>query len=235
MSRHATLPLWESATPVERIEILRRMVDDLYSYVLGESTRHLIAVLERHEPDSSEETKNVQFIVEMARKHPNILSKTCEEGHITSSALVANLTGPSARILLNYHAVLKKWLPFGGHGESELAPWQTALREAREESGLPDLRFFPQEGDPKPIDIDVHVIPRTRACPEHYHLDFRYLLLTERPDLAEPSLESAKIRWTTFSEAMGLELEENTKRFIAKCREILSATERDSETTGSAR
>src|ERR1039458_3925150 len=40
------------------------------------------------------------------------------------------------RILLIHHRKLDKWLPLGGHIELDEDPEQTALREAKEESGL---------------------------------------------------------------------------------------------------
>jgi 8-oxo-dGTP pyrophosphatase MutT (NUDIX family) len=51
------------------------------------------------------------------------------------SALVVN---PSSRhVLLRWHERIGRWMQVGGHGDpGEHDPWQVALREAREETGL---------------------------------------------------------------------------------------------------
>jgi 8-oxo-dGTP pyrophosphatase MutT (NUDIX family) len=215
------LPLWESTTTEDKIDILRDMIDVTNSsYVLGDSMRK-ITTLEDYALGSPQEVNTVLFMIEMIRKHPDILSRTCEEGHITGSALVIDRTGLSVRILLNHHLALRKWLSFGGHAEWEVSPWQIALREAREESRLPDLYFYLEGSEPKLIDIDVHTVPQRDQYPEHLHLDFRYLLFTRKPGLARPSSESREIKWVTFSEAMELDLEKDLKRFVAKCREVV--------------
>ena len=76
------------------------------------------------------------------------------------------------------------------------------MREAIEETGLPDLAFYPA---PKPLDIDVHAIPATAAEPRHLHLDFRYLLLTRSPAHLNPAAgESTRFRWLAFDAALAL-------------------------------
>ena len=53
---------------------------------------------------------------------------------IDSTVAIFLVTG--GRIFLIHHCQLDKWLPLGGHIELDEDPEQTALREAREESGL---------------------------------------------------------------------------------------------------
>ena len=65
----------------------------------------------------------------------------CEVGHITASAIIVETE--SQRTLLHFHRRLDRWLQVGGHAEYETDPAQVALREAREETGLPDLAFHP--------------------------------------------------------------------------------------------
>ncbi len=148
-------------------------------------------LLSLHTPADAKEAADVQFIRQMLKQHVDLMDRHNPAGHITGSALV--IDAASGRVLLHYHKSLNRWLQFGGHAEpGETDPAQTALREAREESGLPDLRFFPNEADPRPLDIDVHLIPRSGERAEHPHLDFRYLLITHQADALFTLLDSAE-------------------------------------------
>lgn len=225
MTTHAHLPHWENANNEEKLAKLHTMLLDLYRYVQGDNLQTISQILKDHlaQPDCTDEKeiKDIQLILELCRKHPNILSSNCEVGHITGSALV--LDAASQRLLLNYHPKFDRWLQFGGHPEYEATPWQIALRETQEESGLSDLYFYPPLDPPKLIDVDVHVIAERKGQPEHYHLDFRYLLLTDSPELAAQSSESKEIRWFSFEEALALpDLEFSLVRLIKKAQKLLN-------------
>ncbi|HEX5133962.1 MAG TPA: NUDIX domain-containing protein, partial [Thermoanaerobaculia bacterium] len=57
------------------------------------------------------------------------------EGHVTASAVVAKPTGHE--FLLVFHRKLDRWLQPGGHVEEQDATvFDTAVREAREETGI---------------------------------------------------------------------------------------------------
>jgi hypothetical protein len=53
--------------------------------------------------------------------------------HVTASAIVIGPRG----VVLHRHKRLGLWLQPGGHIDTGEAPWDAALREAREETGLP--------------------------------------------------------------------------------------------------
>ena len=98
----------------------------------------------------------------------------------------------SGRVLLHHHRRLGRWLQLGGHDEGEHDPLATALREAREESGLLDLRPL----STAILDIDVHDIPARRSEPAHLHHDVRYALQTSTPDaIAQQEAESLDLAW----------------------------------------
>jgi 8-oxo-dGTP pyrophosphatase MutT (NUDIX family) len=75
-------------------------------------------------------------------------------------------------------------------GES---PWEAALRESSEETGLP--LSHPAAG-PRLIHVDVH-----NAAGGHEHLDLRYLLLADDADPSPPLGESPEVRWFSWDEA----------------------------------
>jgi 8-oxo-dGTP pyrophosphatase MutT (NUDIX family) len=119
-----------------------------------------------------------------------------DPGHITGSAFVVD--AGSGRVLLHHHRRLGRWLQLGGHDEGEHDPLATALREAREESGLPDLTPL----DTAILDVDVHEIPAGRSEPAHLHHDVRYALRTSTPDaIGRLDAESLALAWLEPDEA----------------------------------
>ncbi|MCX6016948.1 MAG: NUDIX hydrolase [Chloroflexi bacterium] len=210
MPRHTHLPLWLDADTDEKLEKLRTLVEDLYRHAHGPALARISATLAAHPCADDGETRDVAFIRDFCTRQPFALNKGCEEGHITGSALV--LHPPSRRVLLTHHRKLHIWLQFGGHGEGETDPAEIALREAIEESGLPDLALVSQT----PLDVNVHTYPTRGDIPEHLHLDLRYLAITNLPDLALTSEESHDIRWFTFDELATMPLNSEMQRLLAK-------------------
>jgi 8-oxo-dGTP pyrophosphatase MutT (NUDIX family) len=215
---HSTLPLWPDATDTQKLDKLCAMVDDLYRYHLAAHIGQAIEILEAHNCEDDKERADVQRIITLARAHPNIFSPLCEVGHITGSALVVHV--PTQRVLLNHHRKFNRWMQFGGHMDNDLAPHLTALREAREETGLRDVQFVSANLSgldiPRPFDIDVHVVPQRGDRPEHLHLDLRYLVTTDQPEQAQVTDESNDIRWFTQAELNTLDLEPSLWRMIRK-------------------
>jgi len=90
-------------------------------------------------------------------------------GHVTASAWVIDPDDRS--ILLVHHRKLDRWLQPGGHLEDEQSIHAAAEREAREETGLTDLRWRTTNI----FDLDIHTIPERQGFPAHQHFDVRSL------------------------------------------------------------
>ena len=179
---------------------------------------HIAALLAAHEAEDEKETRDIATIKRLLKEQPGLLSRDCQVGHITASALIVERD--SRRILLHYHKRLKRWLQVGGHLAGETDPAAAAMREAKEETGLPDLALYP---DARPLDIDVHAIPATETEPRHLHLDFRYLLLTRSPTRLNPAAgESTRFQWLAFDAALELgdAIDPALKRLIRKAKNL---------------
>lgn len=110
----------------------------------------------------------------------SLISRKNFLGHITASAVVLNPT--LSKILLVNHRSLGKSIQPGGHiDENDSSFLKAAMRELAEETGF--INVIPLSSDAInfdiPFDIDVHKIPENKEKqePEHWHFDFRYLLL----------------------------------------------------------
>ncbi|MDQ6802732.1 MAG: NUDIX hydrolase [Acidobacteriota bacterium] len=136
-------------------------------------------------------------------------------GHLTASCFIIDRDG---RLLLHHHRRLNRWLQMGGHLEPGEDPVAAALREGREESGLPDLRIV-SDGI---ADLDVHPIPAGRGEPEHRHYDVRYIARTDSADsIAADARESNQLEWFDLERAAALMQGEESLRVIQKIRRML--------------
>lgn len=101
-------------------------------------------------------------------------------GHATTSAFV--LSADHAQILLIDHVVIGRWLQPGGHYEPAATFYESALREAVEETGVagPALHAW-HRGDDLPFAIDSHEVPGNprRNEPPHIHHDLQYLFIAD--------------------------------------------------------
>ena len=109
--------------------------------------------------------------------------------HVTGSAIVTGQDGA----LLHHHKRLGRWLQPGGHVDAAETPWEAAVREVREETGLAAAHPGPE---PLLLRADVHASARG-----HIHLDLCYHLQAQgRP--APPPDESQLVRWFDWPDAV---------------------------------
>lgn len=125
---------------------------------------------------------------------PPALDRSHRAGHVTASTMVLDAAG---RMLLCLHRRLDRWMQVGGHCEpADDTLAAVALREATEESGVPDLVVVPD-----PIDVDVHptrcrAATSTSATPT-LHFDVRFVALAPAGAVEQLSEESEALGWFT--------------------------------------
>lgn len=129
-------------------------------------------------------------MLEELERLPRPFDREADPVHVTGSAVVVGRRGT----VLHLHKRLGRWMQPGGHLDPGEAPWEAALREATEETGL-HLRH--PDAEPRFIHLDVHP-----AASGHTHLDLRYLLVGDDADPSPPPGESPHVRWFTLADAI---------------------------------
>ena len=146
--------------------------------------------------------------LEFLSDHPDGVVRECRVGHITASALVMDESATS--VLLTLHPKVGRWLQLGGHLEvSDASVRAAALREAVEESGLPESVMSISAS---PLCLDRHPVP-CGPGPMSEHLDVQFLVTVPRVLPPVRSDESDDLRWFLLDELPG-GLDESVLRLI---------------------
>ena len=140
----------------------------------AEAERHLAAYLLQF---PEEKARLAALRAQIQDEAGDLFSRSNMRGHITTSAFV--LDPGLQQILMIHHGTLKRWLQPGGHHEAGQSLWESALREAMEETGVAALSAHPDFGTALPLDIDSHAIPANPRKGEgaHWHHDYAYLMI----------------------------------------------------------
>ena len=149
----------------------------------------LIHLLQAYSPAHSEEKIFQTEMMNFIERQENCFERFLETGHITASSWL--LSKDHTKALLMHHTKLDRWVQLGGHCDGDPDVMRVAIKEAREESGIGQIRPVSNEI----FDIDIHLIPAKDQICAHYHYDVRFLLETTSEELVVSNRESKELRW----------------------------------------
>ncbi|MBT6690894.1 NUDIX hydrolase [Candidatus Parcubacteria bacterium] len=143
------------------------------------------------------------------------------EKHYTATVFIVSKMKPR-KFLLTHHIKYDKWMPPGGHIEPMENPVEAAVREVKEESGV-DIQAFLK--DVKVIDERANILPLPTFLleeridpygdfPEHYHLDFVYVIEVPMQEVNHQIEESHNIGWFSLEEMKDLPMFDNVRHEI---------------------
>ncbi len=124
--------------------------------------------------------------------------------HFTATTIIIN----KDKALLHLHKKLGIWIPVGGHIDRDELPQETAIREAKEESGLMITLYNPDKqipmGTVKQLFRPMHILLED-INPFHQHIDFIYYAYSEIDILQPEASETTELKWFTATEINKLE------------------------------
>jgi len=155
------------------------------------------------------EEAGVALFLELLGEGPGSFRRERLAGHFTSGVWLVSADG--GRVLMTHHRKLERWLQLGGHADGDTDMARVALKEAQEESGLPDLSV---EGD-SIFDLDRHWIPERKGVPGHWHYDVRYVVRAGADEDYVVSDESHDLAWRSIA-GMADDPDESLSRMARK-------------------
>lgn len=136
-------------------------------------------------------------------KQPDIYLRTNELVHVTSSAWIVN--HDRTKVLMAYHNIMQTWAWLGGHADGETDLLKVALKEAREESGVKNIRPVSEKlYSVEMLTVNGHV-KRDKYVNSHIHLNATYLLEADENDkLFVKEDENSGVRWIPIGEVQSV-------------------------------
>ncbi len=177
--------------------------------------------LEQYKPFNEQEAKDQEIILRYMDTFDNLLTRENEFAHFTSSAWLVNKD--HTKVLMAYHNIYQSWSWVGGHADGESNLLHVALKEAKEETGLTNVKPVSEEiYSIEILGVPAHV-KNGKHVATHVHLNVTYLLEADEKELTKikPD-ENSDISWFGLEEAVNASNEAEMKVVYRKLNDKLA-------------
>ncbi|MBR6219635.1 MAG: NUDIX hydrolase [Clostridia bacterium] len=156
--------------------------------------------IERYAPCDAQEARDREVMLYAIDRMENVLTRENPVAHFTASAWIVNPARD--KVLMAWHNIYKTWAWTGGHADGDGDLLRVALREAREETGIRDIR--PVTGEIYSLEVlpvNSHV-KRGQFVAAHLHLNVTYLLEADDTQPLRPKPdENSAVDWLPLQRA----------------------------------
>ena len=171
--------------------------------------------IEKYIPYNEQEISDKELMLEYINTFDDVLTRENKMCHFTASNWIVNKD--RTKILMIYHKIYKSWAWTGGHADGDSDLLNVALKEAKEETGLNNLKLL-SDGiyGLQILTVDSH-IKRGKFISSHLHLDCCFLFeANEEDELKIKEDENSGVKWFNIEEATKITNEEKMKPIYAK-------------------
>ena len=145
-------------------------------------------------PLTEQEEVDQKLIVDFIKKNDNSLTRDNKVAHVSSSGFILNKRMDKA--LMVYHKIYRSWSWTGGHADGESDLLKVAIEEAREETGIENVKPLTE----KIVTLDVLPVPshfkHGKFVSAHLHLSIAYVLIADDTDrLMVKEDENSGVKW----------------------------------------
>ena len=175
--------------------------------ILERDKMNLAEKLEAYVPFNEQEEKDKEFILHCLKHQDHIFTRENKMVHMTASAWIVN--PERTKVLMAYHKIYDSWAWLGGHADGETDLLKTALKEAKEESGLKNVRPVSEDiYSLEVLTVNGHV-KKGEYVSSHLHLNVTYLLEADEEEiLAVKPDENSGVGWFSLEDALKASTEE---------------------------
>ncbi len=158
------------------------------------------AQIKAYQPVNEQEVQDQKVILDyLTQFEDNILTRDNEFAHLTSSGFILNKSFD--KVLMIYHNLYQSWAWTGGHADGEADLLAVAIKEAKEETGIKQVKPLSQEI----MSLDIlpvwgHV-KKGHYVSSHQHLNVSYLLTADEDEvLVIKEDENSNVGWIPVDE-----------------------------------
>ncbi len=166
-------------------------------------------------PVNEQESKDKEIIIDFINKNEDVLTRENEVAHLTSSGFIVNKNRD--KVLMIHHNIYNSWGWTGGHADGDSDLLEVAIKEAKEETGITNVR--PIIDDICCIDILTvkgHIKKGKYVAP-HLHLSVAYVLeADETEEVKVKEDENSGVKWVDIDKVLELTDEEHMKDVYSK-------------------
>ncbi|GHU00429.1 NUDIX hydrolase [Alphaproteobacteria bacterium] len=178
---------------------------------------NLCAMLQAYAPyDDAERAEVASWLAFIRAFGGNIYTRDNVIGHVCASAFVLNQE--HTKVLMAHHNIYNSFAWLGGHADGEPDLLAVAVKEAREESGLAEVRAL-NGGAAADISMLIVVphVKRGKYVPSHLHLNASFLLeADEAAPLRVKEDENSALKWIELARISQEVREEHMKPVYAR-------------------
>lgn len=166
----------------------------------------LLKQIKNYPPYNPQEVQDKKVFLNYLMSFDNCLVRENEFGHVSSSAFVLNKE--RTKVIMIYHNIYDSWGWVGGHADGDADLLNVAIKEAKEETGLKNV---------KPIDEDIFILDilsvsghekRGRHVSSHVHLSVAFLLEGDESEtLHIKEDENSGVKWVPIEQMVELSSE----------------------------
>lgn len=162
--------------------------------------------IENYRPFNEQERRDKALILDFMAKNQDAFLRSNLIAHMTASSWIVN--PERDKTLMVYHNIYDSWSWTGGHADGEEDLLAVALREAREETGVHNVRAVTEEiFSLESLTVNGHE-KRGEYVPSHLHLNVTYLLeADENESLHICKAENSGVAWFTLLKALDISTE----------------------------
>ena len=159
----------------------------------------LIRQIERYTPFNEQESADKATLLNFLHQDTDISRRDNLIAHLTASAWVVN--PERNKVLMAYHNLYNSWAWLGGHADGNFDLAAVAEQEAREESGLTDVRLVSDDIlSLEILTVDGHE-KKGKYVPSHLHLNVTYLLEADpNAPIRIKEDENSQVGWIDFDD-----------------------------------
>ena len=157
--------------------------------------------IREYKPYNEHEEKDKEIIIHCLENEPDIFTRDNKLVHMTSSAWITNKD--HTKILMAYHNIYNSFSWLGGHNDGNENCLEVAIKEAKEESGISNIKaLIDKIFSLEVLTVDGH-IKKGEYVSSHIHLNVTYLLeADDEEELKVKEDENSAVKWFLKDEAV---------------------------------